>query len=268
MSRTEPGIPWRVIAIAVVLFVVVVSVAWMIFGPESTPVATTEVPTGAGMPTAPGGAAGDSSAAPTDPGTTDPTQQLTTTGAVELDPLSPEARAEFARIRATTGTMELQLFLIVPGLERLIPVPRTVEAPPGIDAQVKRAVQELIDWSGTETISPLPSQAGIREVWVSPGGIAYIDFDADFSAFSGSGSLGELHTVYSIVTTLALSFPEIVAVQILIEGKWVETLAGHVDLSLPLVPSADWALIESGVPPEQDSRRDSGDQGTRASNGR
>jgi len=268
MSRTDPEFPWRVIAIAVVLFVVVVSIAWMIFGPESSPVATVDDPVSADTPSASAGAADDPAASPVEPGTPGTTQQLTTAGAVAFDPLSPEARAELARIRATAGTMDLQLFLIVPGLERLIPVPRTVEAPPGIDAQVKRAVEELINWAGTETISPLPPQAGIREVWVSPGGIAYIDFDADFYAFSGSGSLGELHTVYSIVTTVAMSFPEIFAVQILIEGKLVETLAGHVDLSRPLVPSAEWALIESGEPLGLDSGRQPDGQGTRASNGR
>ena len=56
--------------------------------------------------------------------------------------------------------------------------------------------------------------------------------------------------------------------QILIEGELEETLAGHVDLSLPLVPSSDWAVIESVALPEQDSERELRHPGARASDGR
>ena len=83
-----------------------------------------------------------------------------------------------------------------------------------------------------------------RQIWVTQSGVAYIDFYQSFFDFSGGGSLNELHTVYSIVATLTESFPEIFAVQFLVEGEQIETLAGHVDLSHPLQPSADWVLIE------------------------
>ena len=46
------------------------------------------------------------------------------------------------------------------------------------------------------------------------------------------------------MATLTESFPEIFAVQFLLEGEQIETLAGHVDLSQPLRPSEDWVLIE------------------------
>jgi hypothetical protein len=140
--------------------------------------------------------------------------------------------------------MELQLFLIVPGLEQLVPVSHTVAAPAGLDAQVRRAVQELILWSGTQAVSPLPPEAGIREVWVSPAGIAYVDFDRELRNFAGGGALGELHIVYGVVSTVVISFPEVFAVQLLVEGEMIETLAGHVDLDGPLVPSNEWVLLE------------------------
>lgn len=256
MSRTEHEFPWRVLTFAGVLFIVVVLVTWAVF--FRTPSTVAPGATTPALDPAAAAGTGATEATPTETSGGQQVQELATGGAVAFDPLSPEARAELARIRANAGTMELQLFLIVPGIERLIPVPRSVDAPQGIDAQIKRALQELIEWAGTETVSPLPPQARVREVWVSPGGIAYIDFNTDFYAFSGGGSLGELHTVYSIVTTLTKSFPEILAVQILIDGKVEDTLAGHVDLSMPLVPSADWALIESGDG-EPEPGRDSGE---------
>lgn len=47
------------------------------------------------------------------------------------------------------------------------------------------------------------------------------------------GSTGELMTVYSIVNTYS-SLAEINSVKIIIEGREVDTLAGHLDLSQPL----------------------------------
>ncbi len=54
------------------------------------------------------------------------------------------------------------------------------------------------------------------------------------------GSNAEIMTIYSIVDSICKSFPEIRMVQFLIEGKVVDTLKGHIDVSLPLEPS--WKL--------------------------
>ena len=48
------------------------------------------------------------------------------------------------------------------------------------------------------------------------------------------GSLDELLTVYTIVDALTANLPAVTAVQLLVDGKEVDTLAGHVDLSRPL----------------------------------
>ena len=48
------------------------------------------------------------------------------------------------------------------------------------------------------------------------------------------GSLDELFTVYTIVNALTVNLPAITRVQILVDGKEVDTLAGHVDLRHPL----------------------------------
>ena len=48
------------------------------------------------------------------------------------------------------------------------------------------------------------------------------------------GTLTELLTVYTIVDALTVNLPGVQSVQILIDGKEVPTLAGHVDLRQPL----------------------------------
>jgi len=240
MSRKDPKFPWRVIALSSLLFAALAFGAWLAFAPSGN-----GDPAGAGEPTSASGLSpDDATPAPSASASGGEPQTANGSEPAPIDPSTPEGRAALAAARAGAGTMDLQLFLIVPGSERLIPFLRTVSAPSTLDAQVERAVQELIDWSSPDAISPVAPEAHVREVWVSPGGIAYIDFDRAFYDFSGGGSLGELHTVYGIVATLTESFPEIVAVQFLIEGSWVETLAGHVDLSMPLLPSSEWVVIE------------------------
>lgn len=247
MSRKESQFPWRVMAISALLFAVLASAGWFIFGPAGPgegPGGTDQDRGSAGGAATTATSAAGQTTAPSTDAQANPSPVATET----IDPTSPEGRAALAAGRANAGTMDVQLFVIVPGLERLIPVPRTVAAPTTLDGQIRRAVEELINWVGTDTISPVAPESRVRETWVSPGGVAYLDFERSFYDFSGGGSLGELHTIYGIVATLTVSFPEIVAVQFLLDGKRMETLAGHVDLSRPLLPSNEWVLIEPGNP--------------------
>ncbi len=248
MSRKDSQFPWRVMGIAALLFAILASAGWFVFAPTpGEDLGSTEQ--GAGSA---GGTAANA-AEPTTAPSADPPPNPSPVAVETIDPTSPEGRAALAAGRANAGTMDVQLFVIVPGLERLIPVPRTVAAPPTLEGQIQRTVEELINWVGTDTISPVAPESRLRETWVSPGGIAYLDFENSFYDFSGGGSLGELHTIYGIVATLTVSFPGIVAVQFLLDGQRMETLAGHVDLSRPLLPSDEWVLIEPGNPQIQQS---------------
>ena len=89
-------------------------------------------------------------------------------------------------------------------------------------------------------MSPLPPGAAVREVWVSPGGVAYVDFAGSLPGLLRGGTTAEIMAVYGIIGTLTSTFPEIRLVQILVEGNPVETLTGHLDLSTPLGPLSDW----------------------------
>lgn len=65
---------------------------------------------------------------------------------------------------------------------------------------------------------------------------AVVDLSPEVIQNHEGGSSGELQTIYSIVNTLSLNFPEIKDVQILVGGKKEETIAGHIDISQPLGP--------------------------------
>lgn len=114
---------------------------------------------------------------------------------------------------------------------KLVAVKRTIKT----DAAGKyaAAIKSLLTGTkqkGQTTI--IPKQTKLKSVKVK-GDTAYVDFNQDLVKHFTGGSTGEEMLVGSVVNTLT-EFPEIKKVQILIEGNKVETLGGHVDLTMPI----------------------------------
>lgn len=78
---------------------------------------------------------------------------------------------------------------------------------------------------------PLAPVADIRSIYLVDPGAAVIDLNAEFADQHRSGILSEQLTVNSLVETLAVNVPGIQRVNILVEGKTRDTLAGHADLT-------------------------------------
>jgi hypothetical protein len=62
------------------------------------------------------------------------------------------------------------------------------------------------------------------------------------------GSINEALTVYAIVNALTTNLNDVRSVQILIDGKEVDSLAGHIDLRRPIGKSAGWVQKASRPP--------------------
>jgi hypothetical protein len=82
-------------------------------------------------------------------------------------------------------------------------------------------------------------------VFITERGDAFVDLSGEVSSRHSGGSLDEIFTVYTIVDALTVNLPAIKRVQILVDGKEVDTLAGHVDLRHPLAKSLDWTVHDS-----------------------
>ncbi|MEK6531130.1 MAG: GerMN domain-containing protein [Deltaproteobacteria bacterium] len=105
-----------------------------------------------------------------------------------------------------------------------------------IEGEIKEAVNSLISGPANKTLTPtMPQGATLKGVSVKDSTL-YADFSMELQEAHQGGSTGEMLTVYSIVETIAFNFPSIKGVQILIEGKTAETLAGHIDISVPIAP--------------------------------
>ena len=75
---------------------------------------------------------------------------------------------------------------------------------------------------------------------------AFVDLSAQARTEHTGGALDELFTIYAIVDAVTVNLPAISRVQILVEGKEVDTLAGHVDLRHPLEKNLKWVRTEKG----------------------
>ena len=118
----------------------------------------------------------------------------------------------------------------------LIPEKRKISQIPSL---ARQAVIELINGPGNSDLYPtIPEGTQVNEVYIADD-IVYIDLSEEIFKNHPGGSSGELMTVYSIVNTLTEISP-IKGVQILVEGNEMKSLAGHIDISMPLLRDEDW----------------------------
>ncbi|HKF69863.1 MAG TPA: GerMN domain-containing protein, partial [Vicinamibacterales bacterium] len=92
-------------------------------------------------------------------------------------------------------------------------------------------------------VSAVPPGTTLRALYLNMArGEAYVDLSREAVTAHTGGSLDELLTIYTIVNALTSNLPAVTSVQVLVDGKEVDTLAGHVDLRRPLAKNL--ALVE------------------------
>jgi spore germination protein GerM len=141
-------------------------------------------------------------------------------------------------------TINVKLFFQAADRPGLVMEERTVPFSSDLAMQLKAVVGELVRGSKSGLVASLPPETKVLDVFVSPRGVAYVDLSKEASQGT-SGSHDELLSVYSIVNSLTVNFPAVRRVQILLEDRPTDTLAGHVDLSHPL--TADMTLLTAAT---------------------
>jgi spore germination protein GerM len=108
-----------------------------------------------------------------------------------------------------------------------------------VKEEAKETIIELIKGPKGKLIPTLPPRTKLLTLQINDAGLAKVNFSPALSKDHPGGSSGELMTVYSIVNSLSLNFPQIKRVQILIDGKPAETITGHLSLKQPVPPKPD-----------------------------
>jgi len=112
-------------------------------------------------------------------------------------------------------------------------------------ARARLVAEEQLGEAPAPLASPFPEGTRVQAIYLTPTGDAFVDLSLEVSRGHQGGSLDELLTVYALVNALTINVPEISAVQILVDGREVDTLAGHVDLRRPLARDMKWVTDSS-----------------------
>jgi Sporulation and spore germination len=139
--------------------------------------------------------------------------------------------------------IKARLFYVSEDGTRLTGVEREVLYGEGPAAQAQLIINAQLSPVAAPLVSAVPPGTTLRALYLNTAkGEAYVDLSREAVTAHTGGSLDELLTIYTIVNALTSNLPAVTSVQVLVDGKEVDTLAGHVDLRRPL--TKNMVLVE------------------------
>jgi len=138
------------------------------------------------------------------------------------------------------GSRTVTLFFADEDEPALFGQTRQVAISADFDEQVSQVIKALIAGPTGKGVSTIPDGTKLLDVFYDPESFTvYLDFSGELVSNHPGGSSAEYYTVSAIVRTVSENFPEVQAVQILVEGSQVGTIAGHISAQAPF-PVGDW----------------------------
>ena len=154
---------------------------------------------------------------------------------------APSAPVDPSSQRKITATL---YFISEDGMS-LVPVQREIPHGEAVVTQARHIVEAQLAAAPEPLASPIPSGTTLRAIYLSERGDMFVDLSPQVTTNHTGGALDELFTVYALVNALTVNLPAIQRVQLLIDGKETDTLAGHVDLRNPLSRNMNWVKTEN-----------------------
>lgn len=143
-------------------------------------------------------------------------------------------------------TREIVLYFASADGQTLVAESRDIEECQQDEDCLRDTVRALIAGPQSELAAILPGQIELLDVVVE-GSLVSVDFSPELISAHPGGTQSELLTIYGLADTLAVNFPHLRQVRVLVDGVPVTTLKGHVDLRQPINP--DFGLVEKKVAP-------------------
>jgi len=131
--------------------------------------------------------------------------------------------------------IKANLFFASEDGRRLVAVEQEIPLAEGAVAQARALVEAQLSAAAPAPLATtIPEGTKLRGLYLSDKNEAFVDLDPAVRDKHPGGSMNELFTVYTIVNAVTMNLPDVQSVQLLIDGREVDTLAGHVDLRRPL----------------------------------
>lgn len=138
------------------------------------------------------------------------------------------------------GSRAVTLFFADPEDQALVTETRLVAIGKEFAEQVGQVVRALLDGPEENGVRAVPAGTRLLDVFYDPDeATVYLDLSSELVAGHPGGSAAEYFTIASILRTVSQNFPEVRAVQFLVEGLQIGTIAGHIDAYGPF-PVSEW----------------------------
>ena len=147
---------------------------------------------------------------------------------------SPDAAVAPAPAPAPTAHITATLFYGARDGLLLQPVRVEVPLAEGATAQGRQIVRALLQPPPAPYVAVIPPGTTLKAFYLTSSGDAFVDLSADVSTKHSGGTHAELLTVYAVVNTVTANLQGVQRVQLLVDGKEADSIAGHVDVRRPL----------------------------------
>lgn len=128
------------------------------------------------------------------------------------------------------GSRTVTLFFAGDDEPTLVTETRQVAIGKGFVEQAQQVLDALLAGPQRGGASTIPEGTRLLDVFFdSEAYTLYLDFSSELVAAHPGGSTAEYYTIAAIMKTVSENFPEVQAVQILVEGLQVGTIAGHIN---------------------------------------
>jgi hypothetical protein len=158
----------------------------------------------------------------------------------------PPPAPESAPPAVETRKIKARLFYVAEDGVRLVPGEREVTFGATTLEQARRIIEAQLEPVAPPLVSAIPPGTRLRALYLTDTNEAFVDLTAEVRSAHPGGLTNEILTVYAVVDALTVNLPALAGVQILVDGREVDTLAGHVDLRRPLTRSNLW--VDEGTP--------------------
>ncbi len=145
---------------------------------------------------------------------------------------SQSGKDKAGTVQEQAKTLNIEVYYPDDNGTKLVPVKREIEVNPYKDKYTAAVEMQMRAPKEKNLTDIFPQSAKLLSVRLE-GETAVVDFDSKMVKGFVGGSTGEEMLVGSVVNTLT-NFPEVKEVRFMLDGKPIETIAGHMDLSTPI----------------------------------
>jgi spore germination protein GerM len=161
--------------------------------------------------------------------------------------VSPNTQTQAATVDTER---DVTLYFASPDASQLINLTSRINCSDERDC-LRKIIEALIKGPVADGLPVVSARASLNNVRIEED-MAILDFDAQFTEGHPGGSQSELLTVYALANSVAVNFPHLRQIQIIIDGAEVDTLKGHVDLRRPLLADFSYSRRSINVVEKED----------------